>query len=428
MSALAAFTLHIKPPALICAAIFGYLLVMFTNPARTDFCSGWRALRRYRVLWVTLGTFGFCYALFQLALRVYFHAVLPPADRPTFVLAREAWRDPNYWLTGSPESLWWLPQAMFREVLRDSILPAVESVAGIFNNLVITFPLSAIAALLFLINWRGHHAVFLRALRKRLGPGAWGVHLLILVCAVSALGKPLLYFAPQLFSRWNAGADAALLWLQWGPVIASLSFVFEYLFGVCVQIHLILLAYAWVRGLNITHGHLLDFAIRRFSFVVKWAAIVLLLSTLLIDLPLILKNFDTFARFFPERDLLEWRLKIARAALATFLLLAATMQITLTFHNESWRQALRDHLRFVRRTAWTFGWFLLLALLHFYFLHATDLAMRRGLGEGTALWIGWTLGYPWLAAVMGAWLLASWVCLFKRCDTTRGGAENWIKF
>ena len=413
-------------------AVFGafaiYLVVLFINPVRASLRDGCRAVRRHATLWLTLGTFGFLYALFQFALRFYLHSVLPPADRPALLWAREAWRDPNLWLTGSPESLWYLPRTEFVAALHDALLPAVESTAGIFNSLVITFPASALAALLLLTNWQRHHAELGRALRKRFARTAPLVHTAIIVCALAALAKPFIYAVPQLLKTSGAPPEMHLLWFQWAPVIAWLGFLFEYLFGVCIQIYLILLAYTWVRGLTFHHANLLDLAIRRFSYVVKWAAIVMALSTLFIDAPLIMKNFPVFAGYFPEREIFETRLALARACLATFLLLTATMQIMLTFHNESWRKAMRDHLRFVFRRWWPFSWFLLLAVLHFFMLHACDLTVRRGVGEGTALGVGWSLLYPWIAAVVAAWLLASWVCLFKRCDTTHAESREWIKF
>jgi hypothetical protein len=35
---------------------------------------------------------------------------------------------------------------------------------------------------------------------------------------------------------------------------------------------------------------------------------------------------------------------------------------------------------------------------------------------------------PWLRGILAAWLLAAWVCLFKRCDTGHPAAEKWIQF
>jgi hypothetical protein len=408
-------------PWLLCTAAGIYLLALFANPARHSLRDGFRAIRRYPMLWLPLGVCGFGYALFQLALRVYFYCVLPAADRPIFMWWRAAGRDPQFRLTGSPESLWYLPPGIFAGIRREALLPALENVAGIFNNLVSTFPLAAIAAVLLLINRGGHHGVLWRALRHRFKSYGLLVYAGIFLCALAAIAKPFLY----IFAR---DVDP-FLWFQWAPVVVWLAFLFEYLLGVCIQIYLILLAYCWVRGINFTHRHLLDFAIRRFSFVVKWAAIVMLLSSVFIDLPLILKNFAPFAGLFTsEGPKLEFRLGLARAILTGFLLAFSTMQITLTFHSESLRQAFRDHWRFFRRHWWGYTWFLALAGLHFYVLHALHLTMKVGLGEGTAAGIAWQLLFPWLAAIVAAWLLASWVCFFKRCDTGRRANENWIAF
>ncbi len=418
MPAMVAFALPAVPlPALLVGAVFGYLVVMYTNPARASLRDGLRCLRRYAALWLTLGAFGFTYALFRLGLRFYFHRVLPVEERPEFAWARAAWRDPQLWLIGSPESLWHLPPDSVRAVIGESVLPALESVAGIFNLLVVTFPLSAVGAVLFLVNWEGHHAVLGRALRKRFAGWGWAIHGGILVCALAAVAKPLLYAAPQLFGLEPA---AAAVWFQWAPVVEWLGFLFEYLAGVCVQIGLILIAYCWVRGLTFSHQHLLDFAIRRFSFVARWALLVMLLGSVLIHLPLILKNFAPFQSWFPPGEAaLEARWKIARTLLAAGLLLFATMQITLTFHSESLGRAFLDHRRFVRRHWWPFSWLLIVAALHFYLLRVLVELVQRGLGEGTAPGIAWSLCAPWLNALLGAWLLASWVCFYKQSDHGR---------
>lgn len=398
---------------LLCA-LAGYALVMLSNPARTSFRDGWRAVRRYPALILIPGLFGFCAALFQLAQRIYFWSVMPPETRPVFSWVRAAWRDPDYWFRGTPESLWWLPHTDLLEALQLSWMPAFESLAATFNCLVPTFPLSALAAIVLLLNRGGHHAVLWRALRKRLGSIGWLVHLAILGCALAAVVKPLLYIAPPLF---RLGPEAMAWWFQWSPVVVWLSFLFEYLFGLFVQIYLILLAFIWVRGLTFTREHLIDFALRRFSSVVKWAAVVLLLSSIFIDAPLILKNFPAFAGYFPAPESFGGRLTLARAVLAVFLLLAATMQITLVFHSESLGAAFRDHRAFLQRHAWPFAWFLLVAGVHCYLLYGANLSIARGLGEGTSFWVAWSLLFPWLAGAVAGWLLASWVCLYKRCST-----------
>ncbi len=429
MASLAPAVLSAQLPWLICGALGGYLLLMFTNPARASLRDGLRCIRRYSALWITLGVFGFAGALFQLALRIYFSCVLPFEERPPFVWMREAWRDSALWLHGSSQSLWYLPPGSIHGAMGDAALPALESVAGIFNCVFSTFPIAAAAALLLLVNWQGHHVVMVRALRKHFGLFGWIVYAGIIVCAVGAVAKPCLYAAPQLIVAFGGGPGAQLAWFQWAPVVAWIGFLFEYLFGVCMQIYLILLAYVWVRGLSFTHSHLLDFAIRRCSSVLKWALVVMLLSSIFIDLPLILKNFPAFRDWFPDNvEIIEGRQRLARTLLAGFLLVWATMQITLVFHSESLIKALRDHVRFVTGHVWPFGWFLIVAAVHIYIFQVLQGVVLRGLGEETAAGVLWGLVVPWLKAIVAAWLLASWVCLFKRCDTRRAPTEDWIQF
>ena len=415
----------LSPLMLLGCAMAGYALMMWTNPVRASFRDGLRALRRYPALWMIPGVFGFCAALFQLAQRIYYACVLPPAERPVFVWVREAWRDKELWLTGSDQSLWWLPRADLVFALRQSVLPAFEMLAGTFNCLVATFPVSAIAAFLLLLNRGGHHGVLIRALQRRFGVFGYGVHLTIVVCALAAIVKPLLYVVPQIP---GLPPQAIVLWAQWSQVVAWLSFLFEYLAGIFVQTWLILLAFIWVRGLTFTHEHLVDFAIRRFSSVVKWAGVVLVMSTVLIDLPLMLRNFAPFAGWFPEPETFSHYLAIARAVMALVALGAATMQITLVFHSETLRAAWREHRHFLREYWWSLAWFLIVAALHCFALQGINRAIVIGVGEGTALWVAWFLIFPWLTGVVAAWLLASWVCVYKRCSTPAQTARTQTMF
>ena len=413
--------LALSPLALVGCAIVGYALMMWTNPVREGLRDGFRALRRYSALWAVPGLFGFCAALFQLAQRIYFACVLPDGDRPVFFWLRNS----ETWFTDAGSSFWWLPHEALVFALHESRLPAFESLAGIFNCLVATFPVSALAAILLLINRGGHQGVLIRALHERLGIAGWAVHLGILVCALAAIAKPLLYVAPQMLRLSDTAAES---FLQWSRVVVTLSFLFEYLCGLFAQVYLISLAFIWVRGLTFTRGHLIDFALRRFSSVVKWAGLVMLLSVVFIELPIILRSFAPFAGWFPEQEAFAHRLTIARGLLAVFALVAATMQITLVFHSESLGAAFRDHRTFLRDHWWPFAWFVIVAALHCFALHALQRIMAVGLGEGTAPWVLWTLLFPWIAGLVLGWLLASWVCVYKRCATPAQSAETQTMF
>ena len=181
-----------------------------------------------------------------------------------------------------------------------------------------------------------------------------------------------------------------------------------------------------MRGLSYTPTHLLDVAIRRSSFVLKWAGVVMLLSSVLFNIPSILSTVPAFAKFaLPLAT--DPRAHFARLMMAIFLMFFSTVQITLTFHSESLRRALRDHLRFVRSNWWPFGWFILIAGIHFFLLKVADLSLVRGFGERTGIILLWRLLNPMFVALMAGWLLSAWVCLFKRCETGRVH-DDWIRF
>ncbi len=390
-------------------AVAGYFLLMFTNPVRGSLRDGFRCIRRHGSIWAILLLFGFCYAAFNLGVEIFFNRVLPEGHRPEFLWSRA----------------WYLSRDMQLKVLADSWLPALESVAGYFNNIITTFPCSALAAFLLLVNWEGHHAVLNRALRRRFGAAGWLIYLGILLCAVAAMAEPFLY-GPTLPALNDAFPNSGLQLLQISLLIDWFSFLFEYLFGVCIQIYLILLAYVWVRGLSYTPRHLLDVAIRRSSFVLKWAAVVMFLSSALFNVPSILSTVPAFAPYALPLTL-DARMHFARVMMAAFLMFFCTVQITLTFHSESLLRALRDHLRFLSVNWWPFSWFILIAGLHFFLLKIVDLSLLRGFGERTGVILIWRLANPMLAALMAGWLLSAWVCLFKRCETGRVH-DDWIRF
>jgi hypothetical protein len=389
-------------------AVLGYALLMFTNPIRASLRDGLRCVQRYGSIWGILAVFGLCYALFELALRVFYFYELPEGAKPLFQWHRA----------------FLLPNSAKLEILRGSILPAAESVAGVFNCIATTYPFSALAALLLLGNYDGHHGVLNRALRKRFGFWGWLLYFGISVCALAAVAKPCLYVLLPYLNHFAPG----LLLVQGSLVIDWLSFLFEYLFGVCIQIYLMLIVFAWVRGISFTHRNLLDVAIRRFSFVMRWAVVVMAASSLAIHWPLILSNVEPFSHWLSPEATIGYIDRWARPVLAALLILFSAMQITLTFHSESVGKALRDHFQFALRNWWSLAWYLVIAALHFFALTAFNQGVIEGWGEGTALTTGWRFVYPLLAAVVGAWMLATWVCLYKRCEAGRARPDNWIKF
>ena len=384
----------------------GYAALMSWNPARPSLRDGLRCVRRYKQIWVLPAVFSLCHSGFILWLRWYEARVIPASE--PIIVPWSGWQPPAWSV-----------------VVMQSRLPAVEGMAGIFNCVITAFPLSALWALLFLGNWRGYQAVVSKGLQQRLGrAGGVGVHVSLVVCALAAVFKPVIFAGLTSLNVYFG--ESALL--KAGEIVNWLSSIFEYFLGVGVQVYLILLCFAWIRGLNFSFDSLRRFALRRFVFVAKWAAVVVAISTLGINLPLIVSRFLPAER----RETIDW---LQRCVEGTYWLLAAvllafcSMQILLVFHNETLRAACRDHFRLVRRHGLHIGWLLAISAVHFFLLAAANAFLPRALGLRTwpaTLWE--LLLHPLLWTSLASWLLASWVCLFKRCESNRPDADELVRF
>src|SRR5438477_9618227 len=159
-----------------------------------------------------------------------------------------------------------------------------------FDDATTTYPLSAVAAVLMLINWRGLHGALVRALQKRFHFWGYLVYIILLLSAVAALLKPVVFALPL----WGGLLPGAEL-LQISASVDAVAFIFEYLFGVYIQVYLIAVCFAWIRGLSFEEGELFRFGMRRFSYVVVWAVIVVLVSFLFVRLPFLLADFMTIS-------------------------------------------------------------------------------------------------------------------------------------
>src|SRR5215211_9092987 len=101
----------------------GYLLVLFFNPIRLALRDGLRCLVRFKRIWLAFLLLGLAYLVFQLAA---FGPVQSASD-----LDLKQIRDVAEWN--------W---PRFTDVWRETPVPALEGVAGIFDNATTTFPLS----------------------------------------------------------------------------------------------------------------------------------------------------------------------------------------------------------------------------------------------------------------------------------------------
>lgn len=376
----------------------GYALVMLFNPVRGALRDGLHCLGRYSRIWITFSLLAFAYFVFQ------FITFTPVRNWSDLDLAQIASLTHWHW----PE---------LREVWTDIPLPALEGVAGIFDNATTTYPLSVVAAVFMLINWRGLHGALIRALRKRYGLWSYAVYLILLLSALASLLKPIMFWR---LPEWSGLVPVAGL-LQISATVDAVAFIFEYLLGVYIQVYLITVCLAWIKGVSFEEGELVRFAMRRFSYVLEWAGIVVAVSTLIVRLPLVLAYFTNVP------GVLDY-LPIARVLMSGLIIAFCSVQISLALHNETVIEAIRAHAQVVRRNLWRLGWFLVICGIHFFAIMVCDAIVRSAIGERLAALFLWKFSFALIRGVVTAWLLASWVCLFRQCERGRINQERWIQY
>jgi len=376
----------------------GYAIVMLFNPVRQALRDGFRCIVRFKRIWLIFVLLGFTYSVFQF---VTFTPIQSSADLDLSQVASiPSWNWPR-----------------FAEIWKETPLPALEAIAGIFDNATTTYPLSVLAAVLMILNWRGLHGALLRALRKRYRFAGYLIYLVLFLSALASLLKPVVFWR---LPEWGGPVPVAG-WLQISAAVDAVAFIFEYLFGVYIQIYLITVCLVWIRGLSFEEGALFRFAMRRFSYVLKWAGVVVLLSTLIVRLPLLL------AYFMDIPDVLDY-LPLERVLMSGLIIAFCSVQISLALHNETLGAAIRSHRQFIGNNAGRLGWFLLICAVHFFFLVVTDAIVRGAIGDRLVVLFSWKCIFVFLRGLIIGWLLASWVCLFRQSETRRFDQKSWIPY
>src|ERR1700745_4103421 len=268
-----------------------------------------------------------------------------------------------------------------------------------------------------IVNWRGLHGSLVRALRKRYGFRGYLVYLILLLSALASLLKPVVFWR---LPEWSGLVPAAGL-LRVSATVDAAAFIFEYLLGVYIQVYLITVCLAWIRGLSFEEGALFRFPMRRFSYVLEWAGIVVAVSTLILRLPLVLAYFINIPR------VLDY-LPVARVLMSGLIIAFCSVQISLALHNETLIEAMRAHFHFIQQNAGRLAWFLVICGIHFYGIMGCDALMRGGVADRLGALFLWKMSFAGLRAVVTGWLLASWVCLFRQCETRRIHQEKWIQY
>lgn len=344
---------------------------------------------RHGALWKVPAGFALAYGVFAGALEMWLLNLAGRDLRPVF-----------HFNTAPPD---------LSPMIGAGLVPAAEQLAATLTCLVSVFPLSCIAALLLLVNYRGLAREIFRMARARYGRGVWIILPIALICTLSALIKPVSFLALPFVSRV---LDTPSI-LGLGATINLLSFIFEFLLGTTIQLCLLFTAYGWVRGLSLNDERLLPFAVRRLGYVLKWSLVIVAATLLIFHLPFLLDSLHSGS--------MTWNPELwARPFLSVATLLFGTVQIHLAFHNTTLKGAVIANFRFLRTSGLHYLGFLLTA---FGFLLIAQVVPTFGLEifGGSLAGVAWAILAQTLAAGVGGWLLASWVCFFKQRSS--GGKE-----
>jgi len=137
---------------------------------------------------------------------------------------------------------------------------------------------------------------------------------------------------------------------------------------------------------------------------------VVAVSTLILRLPLVL------AYFINIPGVLDY-LPIARLLMSGLIIAFCSVQISLALHNETLIQAMSDHIHFAQKNAGRLAWFLVICGIHFYGIMLCDAILRGAIGDRLGALFLWKFTFACVRGMVTGWLLASWVCLFRHCDT-----------
>ncbi|PWU07280.1 MAG: hypothetical protein C5B47_06440 [Verrucomicrobia bacterium] len=370
---------------LICLAplivLAGVLACNFS--VRESLRYGWRCLKKYPDLWRIPILFTLGYAVFN----ILAYSVVPKRMGIHF----NPWRDPD------PNAPW------IGKAITETFWPAAENMSGVYNYLIVTFPLSALIGLAYLINFSGIRVEFQRAVFHRFPRLGYLIAWATALTAFAALIKPVFFLAlyplVEKFSGWDV--------FRTGNAVGVLAFLFEYLLATFLQVYLVLMAFAWIRGLSFERGHLLHFSLRRLGYVLKWIALISLPGFLVLAGSFFFLNTRSYITL---NNLVQ---SVVIPIFTIFTLFMSSVQITLTLHNESLHQAIADHFHFLRTHFRDILLFTVVGILLFWELKILLYAIQRSFGIYTITGISAELIEAALRGLLGGWLLASWVCLYR---------------
>jgi hypothetical protein len=354
---------------------------------RSALVNGFRCVRRHPVLFRMPVGIALAYGVFDAAVLLY-------AD----------------WLGGEVVGFPQLDVPMPDEavIVPVAVAAGAERLASMVTCLGATFPVAALAAAMFLLNVGGTAGGTLRVLRRRFGGLAAFVFLVM--CALATIFKLVLIVAfPEAAARFGFPLVIAT-----GVLANALAFVFEFLFGTLVQVALATVVLGWVRGGTFPPARVVSFAVRRMGFVIKWSAVIIGSTLLMVHAPIVVDA----VMHGGSSALTAGIGSVARPTLAVVMILLAPIQVHLMLHNVSLAAAVRVALGGLGRPAG--AGIVFVALVVFSVASGVCLIL-----EDWTAFTGWRIPVamfaPAVAAIPVGWMLAAWVV--HRVASEPGGRE-----
>lgn len=382
-------------PTAIIAAMVALFLCGYVQPrCRQALADGGTCLARYPIAWQLPAFCGLTYGLFQLA--------------ATLLLLLRGEDDIATWLTDVQTH----PAPPALELLSLGWRPALDTTGTTFHLFTLTFPISALFALRFLLNVDGVLGELRRSLTRRLPILGICLVLGLVSSAIAASAKPFVFLLlPELTSRfphpWIFTASGTI------NLIAT---AFEILLDLFLLTYFTLVAHLWMRGSRLDHRSLVHLSARRLGRLAPWGLIVLALAFVcvlapqlavwLFELPPTLaESINTFVH--------HW----GQPIFATLLLLTAAVPVTLIFRNAKLAIGIAAALRFTARNLAAILPFLAFAFIGNLALAAARTSLTATFGYESSAAFGGRCVLAVAQGIFAGWLVVSWACLYKSCST-----------
>ncbi len=374
------------PTYLVAAAALAVLTAAIQPTVRRALGRGATCLTCYPDAWRVPALFGLVYGLFRAAAAL-------------LVLVR------------GEESLWsWandfdqrFPLPTASTILDWSWRSALDTTGSTFHIFTLTFPVSALFAVRFLLNVDGIFGALLRAFRRRLPRSGTLLLLGLGLSALAALAKPfVILLLPELTALFPQRAV-----LVGGAFVNYASLPFELLLGFFLLTYFLLVARLWRRGSKLNHRELIHLSCRRMGYVSKWAVVFLIAAFAIVILPNVAAN--TLDLPILKTYLIDW----APPIFATFLFTTVLIPITLTFRNLSLAAATASALQFFTANAAAVVSFLAFATISNLLLVGAGIFLNAVFGPDSIAALGGRCGLAIAAGVLAGWLVVSWACLYE---------------